>query len=98
MAKDISANAELSGGKIEAVLSLSNNKLTTDAGIHGLIPVKGKSTQADWNEDDPSSDAYIKNKPVIPSKTSELTNDSNFATKSYVDGLVGNISSLLEVI
>ena len=41
MAKDISANAELTGGKIEAALSLSNNKLTTDADIHGLIPIKG---------------------------------------------------------
>ncbi len=26
-------------------------------------------TQADWNETDPTSDAFIKNKPVIPTAT-----------------------------
>lgn len=57
MAKDISANIELKGGTLE-----------TNADIHGLIPVKGKATQSDWNEADPSSDAYIKNKPNIDEK------------------------------
>ena len=44
----------------------------------------GSSTQSDWNETDSSSGAYIKNKPSIPTKTSDLTNDgngtNNFAT------------------
>ena len=31
----------------------------------------------------------------IPTATSQLTNDSGFTTKSYVDGLVGNINSVL---
>lgn len=35
-------------------------------------------TQADWNAT--SGVAAIKNKPTIPTKTSQLTNDSNFAT------------------
>lgn len=34
----------------------------------------------------------------IPTKTSDLTNDSNFITKSYVDGLVGNINTALDTI
>ena len=38
------------------------------------------NVQADWNEADTSSDAYIVNKPTIPSKTSDLTNDSGFLT------------------
>ena len=34
--------------------------------------------QVDWNEDDETALDYIKNKPSIPSKTSELQNDSGF--------------------
>lgn len=33
--------------------------------------------------------------PNVPTKTSELTNDSDFATKEYVDDLVGDIEALL---
>ena len=55
-------------------------------------------TQADWNEANPLSLAYIKNKPNIPTKTSEITNDSDYTTNTYVDGLVGNINAVLDAI
>lgn len=55
-------------------------------------------TQADWNEANPLSLAYIKNKPNIPTKTSEITNDSDYTTNAYVDGLVGNINAVLDAI
>lgn len=42
------------------------------------------NVQADWNVTDTSSDAYIRNKPSIPTKTSDLTNDSGFITASQV--------------
>lgn len=38
------------------------------------------NVQADWDELDVSSDAYILNKPVIPVLISELTNDANYLT------------------
>lgn len=38
-----------------------------------------KNVQSDWNAI--SGDAFILNKPTIPTKTSQLTNDSNFLTK-----------------
>ena len=41
--------------------------------------------QADWDETDELSSAYIKNKPAIPTKTSELENDSNFITQADID-------------
>lgn len=34
----------------------------------------------------------------IPTKTSDLTNDSDFTTKAYVDGLVGDIDTALDLI
>lgn len=57
-----------------------------------------KETQADWNEANPLSPAYIKNKPNIPTKTSDLNNDSDYATKAYVNGLIGDISDVLDAI
>ena len=40
--------------------------------------------QADWNQTDNTQVDYIKNKPTIPSKTSDLTNDSGYIT-SYTE-------------
>ena len=41
--------------------------------------------QSDWNENDTTNLAYINNKPTIPSKTSDLTNDSNFITQAVAE-------------
>ena len=38
------------------------------------------NVQSDWNEADNTKDDFIKNKPTIPSKVSELSNDSGFLT------------------
>lgn len=40
--------------------------------------------QADWSQTDSTQKDYIKNKPTIPTKTSQLTNDSGFLTGSDV--------------
>lgn len=77
-------------GEIDVLL---NQKLDspTNAGTTGQVPVyqaDGSTVwgdmpvqiQADWNVTDTTSDAYIANKPTIPSKTSDLTNDSGFLT------------------
>ena len=40
------------------------------------------NVQSDWDVADTSSDAFIKNKPAIPTKTSDLTNDSGFITSA----------------
>lgn len=52
------------------------------------------NVQVDWNVTDTTSDAYIKNKPTnlattdqiptVPTKTSELTNDSDYVNSTYV--------------
>ena len=40
-----------------------------------------ENVQSDWNETDNTSDSFIKNKPSIPTKTSDLQNDSGFLTE-----------------
>lgn len=40
--------------------------------------------QADWNQTDSTHKDYIKNKPTIPTKTSQLTNDSGFLISSDI--------------
>ena len=58
------------------------------------------NVQVDWNETNITSDSYIKNKPTnlatiddiptVPTKTSQLINDSNFVTDSVVDEKISN--------
>lgn len=49
--------------------------------LDGISPGAEMNVQADFNETDTTSDSYIKNKPSIPSKVSDLTNDSGFITQ-----------------
>lgn len=57
------------------------------------------NVQADWNEADTTSDAYIQNKPTnlatiddIPTKTSQLTNDSDFVNSTFVTNKIAEAS------
>ena len=63
-----------------------NNYTTADKNkLDGISSGAEANVQADWGETDTSSDAYIANKPVIPTAVSDLTNDSNFVSDaSYV--------------
>ena len=58
-----------------------NNFTTTEKNkLSGIASGAEVNVQSDWNVTNTSSDAFIKNKPSIPTKTSELTNDSGFLT------------------
>ena len=58
-----------------------NNYTTTEKNkLSGIASGAEVNVQSDWNETSSSSDAYIKNKPTIPTKVSDLTNDSGFLT------------------
>jgi len=73
---------------------LSANDYTTaeKMKLSGIAAGAEVNIQADWETNDTNSDAYIKNKPYIPNKTSDLTNDSNYATEEYVEnGLDGKV-------
>ena len=62
-----------------------NNYTTTEKNkLSGIASGAEVNVQSDWSVTSTSSDAYIKNKPTIPSKTSDLTNDSSFSTFSAI--------------
>lgn len=63
----------------------SNYTATEKSKLAGIAAGAEANVQADWSVTSSSSDAFIKNKPTIPSKVSDLTNDSGFATTTYVD-------------
>lgn len=74
----------LVGTKVDKVSGkgLSTNDYTTEEKnkLNGIATGAEVNVQADWNVTDANSDAFIKNKPTIPKKTSQLTNDSGFKT------------------
>ena len=60
---------------------LSTNDYTNEekAKLNGIESGAEVNVQSDWNAE--SGDAFIRNKPSIPSKTSDLANDSGFLTQ-----------------
>lgn len=76
-------------------VAYSTTEKTKLAGIASGAEVNVKSN---WNESNSSSDAYIENKPTIPSKTSDLTNDSDYTTKTYVDTELDDVAKIGSVI
>ena len=43
-----------------------------------------ENVQSDWNEADTNSDAFIQNKPTIPTNNNQLTNGANYITDADV--------------
>ena len=60
----------------------SANGTTTGTFVEYVAPTIPEQVQPDWNAT--AGKAAILNKPTIPSKTSQLSNDSNFATKTDI--------------
>lgn len=74
----------LVGNKVDKVSGkgLSTNDYTTAEKnkLEGIAAGAEVNIQSDWNVTDTANDAFIKNKPTIPTKTSQLTNDSGYKT------------------
>lgn len=63
----------------------STHRLVTDTEktkLQGIAAGAEVNVQSDWSVTDSTSDAYIVNKPTIPTKVSDLTNDSGFTTNT----------------
>lgn len=50
--------------------------------LNGIETGAEVNVQSNWEEEDNTSDAYIQNKPAIPTKVSELENDSGFVSST----------------
>ena len=99
----IEALTTIAGNKVDKVdgKGLSTNDYTTAEKnkLAGIAAGAEVNVQSDWNAT--SGDAMILNKPTIPSKTSQLTNDSGYLTshqdisgkadKTYVDTQISNL-------
>ncbi len=95
--------------KITATNLLSSDLVDDFNNTHKFVTLEEKTT---WNNKMDSfnlndyynksqTDNLLNNKANIsdlPTKTSDLTNDSNYTTKTYVDTLVGDISSVIDTI
>ena len=70
------------GNKVDKVegKGLSTHDFTTEKmnKLDEIADGAEVNVQSDWNETDANSDAFVKNKPTIPEKLSQLTNDSGF--------------------
>lgn len=53
-----------------------------------------KNVQSDWSQTTTTADDYIKNKPTIPTKVSQLTNDSGFITSAPVTSVAGKTGAV----
>lgn len=78
------------GNKVdkETGKGLSTNDYTTaeKTKLAGIAAGAEVNVQADWNQTTTTADDYIKNKPTIPTKTSDLTNDIGFIDKAMYYG------------
>ena len=75
------------GDNVTLTPDAANNKVTISA------TGGGSAVQSDWEQDDDTADDYIKNKPTIPTKVSDLTNDSGFLTQHQdISGKVDKVS------
>ena len=63
-------------------LSLYDQKIKEYISEHGA-----EGAQSDWNETDSADISFIKNKPDIPTKTSDLINNSGFVNEQDLGDL-----------
>lgn len=62
-----------------------NNYTTTEKNkLAGIAAGAEVNVQSNWTQTNSSADDFIKNKPSIPTKTSDLTNDSGFITSAAI--------------
>lgn len=85
------------GGKVDKVTGkgLSTNDFTTTFKnkLDGIASGAEVNVQSDWSVTDTNSDAFIKNKPTIPTNTNQLTNGAGFITSSAVTSTIEALDS-----
>ena len=80
----IDSSHKLSADLVEDGTTNKVYTATEKTKLSGIAAGAEVNVQSDWNQTTTTADDYIKNKPSIPSKVSDLTNDSGFIT-SYTE-------------
>lgn len=70
------------GAEVNVQADWNETDNTSDAYIANKPSIPAAQIQSDWTQSNSSSVDFIKNKPSIPTKTSDLTNDSDFVEGS----------------
>ena len=84
-------NTELAGKADKGSVTANTNAISTiNNKLGGIQSGAEVNVQSDWNVTDTSSDAYIKNKPTIPSI-------SGLATESYVNTQVNTLQGKIDL-
>ena len=65
--------------------------------LDGIASGAEVNVQSDWNEADNTKDDFIMNKPTIPSKTSDLNNDSGFITSSSLPSNLSDLNNDMDI-
>jgi hypothetical protein len=102
---------KISANTIPVVTSEVNGLMTSAmlSKLNGIASGAEVNVQSDWTQTNTSADDYIKNKPKIPTKTSDLTNDSGFdspvvltknlaagaTSLTFTDASIGNNSRII---
>ena len=82
-----------SGGSISSSDDVQTAIGKLEKGLESATAGGGEdNVQANWNEGDTNSDAYILNKPTIPTNNNQLTNGANYADKDLSNIFTGDIS------
>ena len=92
-------NTLVGSGSDYVELEAGDNVTLTPDAANNMVTISstggggGSAVQSDWEQDDDTADDYIKNKPTIPTQTSDLTNDSGFLTQHQdISGKVDKVS------
>lgn len=71
-----------------------NNFTTTlKSKLNGIAEGAEVNVQANWSQTTTTADDYIKNKPTIPTTTSQLTNNSGFITSAALPTKVSDLDN-----
>lgn len=86
--KTLAAGSNVTITEASNIVTISATDTTYSAGsnitISGGVISAASQVQADYTQSDTNAVDYIKNKPTIPTATSDLNNDSGFITSSDV--------------
>ena len=102
LSEDVNAQID----ELQDQIPTNVSQLTNDSGYittetDPTVPTWVKNITEDnitsWNNKSNFNGSYndLTDKPTIPTSTSQLTNDSDYTTNAYVNGLVGEINTVL---